>query len=128
MPEPDLHTLKDRTIPHTSRSLFRGVLDKLLSRSKTELCLYSPRSLIRGVFDFYLPLFEDAITRRSAKRSQAEKPPLERRGAYLRPRKLDGILSKHGLGARRVALLAPRATFSVYCLPLDYVSAINKLF
>ena len=55
-------------------------------------------------------------------------PPLERRGANLRPRKLDGILSRHGLGARRVALLAPRATFSEYCSPLDYASAINKLF
>ena len=27
MPEPDLHPLKDGTIPHTSRSLFRGVLN-----------------------------------------------------------------------------------------------------
>ena len=68
-------------------------------------------------------------------------PPLERRGAYLRPRKLDEKfgaylrprkldekLSRHGLGARRVALLAPRATFSLYWSPLDYVSARLKLF
>ena len=55
-------------------------------------------------------------------------PPLERRGANLRSRKLDERLSRHGLGARRVALLAPRATFSQYWYPLDYVSARLKLF
>ena len=33
-------------------------------------------------------------------------------GKDLRPRKLDGKLSRHGLGARRVALLAPRGVLS----------------
>ena len=55
-------------------------------------------------------------------------PALASRGAYLRSRKLDEKLSRHGLGARRVALLAPRATFSKCWYPLDYVSERFKLF
>ena len=45
-----------------------------------------------------------------------------------RPRKPDGKLSRHGLGARRVALLAPRGVLSKYRHPLGYVGAITKIF
>ena len=44
-----------------------------------------------------------------------------------RPRKPDGKLSRHGLGARRVALLAPRGVLSKYRHPLSYVGAITKI-
>ena len=39
--------------------------------------------VIRSVLDFALNFFEDGITRRSAKLSQAAKPPLESRGALF---------------------------------------------
>ena len=68
-------------IPYPHAYLFGAYLIKTLPFSKTEQYPYSPRTLIRGVFDFYLSLFKDGTTRRSAKRSQAAKPPLERRGA-----------------------------------------------
>ena len=55
-------------------------------------------------------------------------PALESRGANLRPRKLDEKLSRNVARARRVALLAPRATFSAYCSPLDYLYARFKLY
>ena len=55
-------------------------------------------------------------------------PALESRGANLRPRKLDEKLSRDVARARRVALLAPRATLSRYRHPLGYVSARLKLF
>ena len=44
-----------------------------------------------------------------------------------RPRKPDGKLNRHGLGARRVALLAPRGDFNKYRHPLSYVGAITKI-
>ena len=81
------------------------------------------------MFEPHVNLFEDGLTRRSPKLAQrAFAPALASRGAYLRPRKLDEKLSKHGLGARRVALLAPRATFDKYWYPLDYLYARLKLF
>ena len=43
-----------------------------------------------------------------------------------RPRKLDEALSRHGRRARRVAFLSPRAMFSLYCSPLDYLYARFK--
>ena len=55
-------------------------------------------------------------------------PALESRGAHLRPRKLDGKLSRDVARARRVALLAPRAMLNKYRHPLSYVSARLKLF
>ena len=55
-------------------------------------------------------------------------PALESRGANLRPRKLDEHLNRDVARARRVALLAPRATLSRYRHPLGYVSAGLKLF
>ena len=45
-----------------------------------------------------------------------------------RPRKPDGKLNRHGLGARRVALLAPRGVLGKYRYPLSYVGAITKNF
>ena len=39
------------------------------------------RALIRSVTEYDETFFEDGFTRRSAKRSQAAQPPLERRGA-----------------------------------------------
>ena len=45
-----------------------------------------------------------------------------------RPRKPDEKLSRHGLGARRVALLAPRGDLDQYRYPLGYVGAITKNF
>ena len=45
-----------------------------------------------------------------------------------RPRKPDETLSRHGLGARRVALLAPRGVLSKYRHPLGYVGANTKIF
>ncbi len=90
----------------------------------------SSRTLFSGVLDIKHILVQ---RRNNAPLSQTctvgeHSPTLASRGANLRPRKLDENLSKHGLGARRVALLAPRATFREYCSPLNYVSAINKLF
>ena len=55
-------------------------------------------------------------------------PALESRGANLRPRKLDDHLNRDVARARRVALLAPRATLNRYRHPLSYVSAITKIF
>ncbi len=49
-------------------------------------------------------------------------------GKDLRPRKPDETLSRHGRSARRVAFLSPRATFSQYCSPLDYLYARFKLY
>ena len=45
----------------------------------------------------------------------------------MRPRKPDGELSRHGLGARRVALLAPRGVLNQCRHPLGYVGAITKI-
>ena len=45
-----------------------------------------------------------------------------------RPRKPDGKLNRHGLSARRVALLAPRGVLSKCRHPLGYVGAITKIF
>ena len=42
--------------------------------------------LIRGVLRHAQQLFEDGVTRRSAKLSQAAKPPLESRGALFERR------------------------------------------
>ncbi len=55
-------------------------------------------------------------------------PALESRGANLRSSKLDEHLNRNVARARRVALLAPRATFNTYRHPLSYVSARLKLF
>ena len=44
-----------------------------------------------------------------------------------RPRKPDGKLSRHGLGARRVALLAPRGVLNRYRHPLSCEGAITKI-
>ena len=44
--------------------------------------------LIEVFLDFALNFFEDGITRRSAKLSQAAKPPLESRGALFERRAL----------------------------------------
>ena len=49
-------------------------------------------------------------------------------GKAMRPRKPDETLSRHGLGARRVALLAPLGVLGKYCSPLDYAHARLKLF
>ena len=49
-------------------------------------------------------------------------------GVKMRPRKPDETLSRHGLGARRVALLAPRGVLNKYRHPLSYVGAITKIF
>ena len=46
----------------------------------------------------------------------------------MRPRKQDGKLNRHGLGARRVALLAPRGVLNEYRHPLSYVGAITKIY
>ena len=46
----------------------------------------------------------------------------------MRPRKPDETLNRHGLGARRVALLAPRGVFGKYRHPLGYVGAITKIY
>ena len=45
----------------------------------------------------------------------------------MRPRKQDETLSRHGLGARRVALLAPRGVLSKYRHPFSYAGAITKI-
>ena len=45
-----------------------------------------------------------------------------------RPRKPDETLNRHGRGARRVALLAPRGVFGKYRHPLGYVGAITKIY
>ena len=44
-----------------------------------------------------------------------------------RPRKPNETLSRHGLGARRVALLAPRGVLNQCRHPLGYVGAITKI-
>ena len=50
----------------------------------------APRATpIRSVLDLALHFFEDGITRRSAKLSQAAKPPLESRGALFECRATD---------------------------------------
>ena len=85
-------------------------------------------TLVRSVYEHDESIFGDGLTRRSAKRSQAVQPPLERRGAPPRPRKPDETLSRHGLGARRVALLAPRGVLSKYWHPLSYAGAITKIY
>ena len=46
----------------------------------------------------------------------------------MRPRKPDETLSRHGRRARRVAFLSPRAMFSLFCSPLDYLYARFKLY
>ena len=72
------------------------------------------------------------IRRRShAPLSQAFRGPRRkyfRWGKAMRPRKPDETLSRHGLGARRVALLAPRGVLSKYRYPLSYVGANTKNF
>ena len=45
----------------------------------------------------------------------------------MRPRKPDEMLSRHGLSARRVALLAPRGVLNKYRHPLGYAGAITKI-
>ena len=99
-----------------------------------------PRELLRRLLDSHVYLFgvrlnstytySKTVSRAAQPNLHSGRftPALASRGAYLRPRKLDEKLSRHGLGARRVALLAPRATFSQYWYPLDYVSARFKLF
>ena len=87
------------------------------------------RALRAGVFEHDVSLSETEL--RAAKPNFHRgrlAPALESRGANLRPRKLDEKLSRDVARARRVALLAPRATLSKYCSPLGYVSARLKLF
>ena len=69
--------------------------------------------------------------------SRAAQPNLHRGRIYAhacksrrapRPRKPDGKLSRHGLGARRVALLATRGDLDKYRYPLSYVGANTKVF
>ncbi len=68
---------------------------------------------------FYAPLSQTCTAGACARSCKSRRAP--------RPRKLDGKLSRHGLGARRVALLAPRGDFNRYRHPLDYVGAITKI-
>ena len=88
--------------------------------------------------------FEDGLTRRSAKLAQAVQPPLASRGAQsesaepkvqrlLRAERvnrvaLDVAQSRHGRKCASAEFLRPRATFSEFCSPLDYVSARIKFF
>ena len=72
--------------------------------------------------------FEDGLTRRSAKLAQAVQPPLASRGAQSECRALDVAQSRHGRKCASAEFLRPRATFSEFCSPLDYVSARIKFF
>ena len=83
---------------------------------------------VRGVFEHDVHLFEDVITRRSAKLAQAVKPPLASRGAQSECRALDVTLSRHGRKCASAEFLRPREVFSEYCSPLDYASARVKVF
>ena len=87
------------------RALIRSIPEHDVTLSETELRAAQP-NLHRG------RIFAHACKSRRAPR----------------PRKLDGKLSRHGLGARRVALLAPRGVFNRYRYPLSYVGAITKIF
>ena len=66
--------------------LFEALLDPHQTFSKTESRARSRTTLIRSVFEPAPNFFEDGITRRSAKLSQAAKPPLESRGALFERR------------------------------------------
>mgnify|MGYP000803025282 CR=1 FL=1 len=86
-------------------------------------------SVHAGVFEYAVSLSETEL--RAAKPNFHRgcfAPALESRGANLRPRKLDEKLSRNVARARRVALLAPRATLNRYRYPLSYVRARLKLF
>ena len=68
----------------------------------------------------YAPLSQTCTAGARARSCKSRRAP--------RPRKPDGKLSRHGLGARRVALLAPRGVLNRYRHPLGYVSANTKNF
>ena len=109
--------------------------------SKTKKHTYFPRYLV----------YEDGLTRRSPKRSQAAQPPLERRGALWDPPKafLVGLVcdfaremktqidtgvvrvespsSPRGPRRKHFRWGESRGVFSKFCSPLDYVSARTKL-
>ena len=90
--------------PLTNAHSFEVSLSTMCPVSKTELRAAQP-NLHRG------RIFAHACKSRRAPR----------------PRKPDGKLSRHGLGARRVALLAPRGVLNRYRHPLSYVGAITKI-
>ena len=97
------------------RALIWSVLEYDVSLSKTELRAAQP-----------------SVHRRCNRRLNAAAFRGPRRkyfrwGKAMRPRKHE-TLSRHGLGARRVALLAPRGVLSKYRHPLSYVGARPKLF
>ena len=69
---------------------------------------------------YYAPLSQTCTAGACARSCKSRRAP--------RPRKPDGKLSRHGLGARRVALLAPRGVLSKYRYPLSYVGAMTKIF
>ena len=86
---------------------------------------------VRGVFEHDVHLFEDVITRRSAKLAQAVKPPLASRGAQSECRtEGPAIVTRGARQSRRTRrkFLRPREVFSEYCSPLDYASARVKVF
>ena len=106
---------------------------------KMQRCLFTPRFASKTIRS--LAHFHDAgdegnalvMIRRQSRRLQVAAIRGPRRkyfrwGKDLRPRKLDEALSRHGRRARRVAFLSPRAMFSEYCSPLDYLYARIKLY
>ena len=113
-------------------SLFGASLNpKSLFRRRSNAHFFGDalRTLRADVFEYNVSFSETEL--RAAKPNFHRgrlAPALESRGANLRSRKLDEKLSRDVARARRVALLAPRATFTQYRYPLSYVSARLKLF
>ena len=129
------------------QSPFRNAVTYDLVRSLFRKGLFRASHLNIALFDLWLSDIEhDASFSKTV--SRAAQPSVHRRcnrrlnaaafrgprrkyfrwGKAMRPRKPDGKLSRHGLGARRVALLAPRGVLSKYRHPLGYVGAITKSF
>ena len=82
--------------------------------------------VIRSVLGYALQLFEDGITRRSAKLSQAAKPPLESRGALFECRATPYHRVDTGFNLR-APNSSPRAGISAgSALHLNLVSALRK--
>ena len=68
---------------------------------------------------YYAPLSQTCTAGACARSCKSRRAP--------RPRKPDGKLNRHGLGARRVALLAPRGELNQCRHPLGYVGATTKI-
>ena len=115
-------TSLDTTLAHSEWS-------RSPTRTRSETCLNPTKTFSETELRAAQPSVHRRCNRRlNAAASRGPRRKYFRWGKAMRPRKQDGKLNRHGLGARRVALLAPRGVLNKYRHPLGYEGAITKIF